>query len=98
MDVDTQSKRANSVKRENVPNVLVGCSSINQSKMTMTTIAVDKATKDDLDALVDGKNYDVKLQKLIEAYGGDSESVDEARIREIVREEVRDVVVFEALE
>jgi hypothetical protein len=63
-----------------------------------TTIACSKATKNDIDALVDGKNYDVKLQKLIDGYSGGPESVDDDRIRELAREEIRDAVVLEALE
>jgi hypothetical protein len=63
-----------------------------------TTIACSKATKDDIDALVDGKNYDVKLQKLIDGYSPGEESTDDARIREIAREEIREAVVLEALE
>jgi len=41
--------------------------------MTKTTIQLDKSTKDEIDDLVDGKNYDRKVQKIIEGYKSNSQ-------------------------
>ena len=41
--------------------------------MPKTTIQLDKSTKAEIDELVDGKNYDRKVQKLIEGYNPDSQ-------------------------
>lgn len=56
--------------------------------MTKTTIQLDKSTKDEIDDLVDGKNYDVKLQKLIDGYNQEGKSLDESDVRAIVEREI----------
>jgi len=59
--------------------------------MTKTTIQLDKSTKDEIDNLVDGKNYDVKLQKLIDGYRDTDESLDESDVRAIVDKRIDDL-------
>lgn len=65
----------------------------------MTTIAITTDQRDALNDIADAdeSNY-VVLQRLIDAYNPDADALDEARVREIAREEVRDAVVREALE
>lgn len=48
--------------------------------------------------LTDSESFDDVLQRLIENYNGDSDGMDETRVRAIAREEINDAVVFEALE
>ena len=50
----------------------------------MTTIALSDDTKARIDELVDGKSYDVKLQKLIDGFENDSKSLDESDVKAIV--------------
>ena len=59
--------------------------------MTKTTIQLDKSTKDEIDKIVDGKNYDVKLQKLIDGYRDTDESLDESDVRAIVDKRIDDL-------
>ena len=59
--------------------------------MTKTTIQLDKSTKDEIDNLVDGKNYTVKLQKLIDGYRDTDESLDESDVRAIVDKRIDDL-------
>jgi predicted CopG family antitoxin len=64
-----------------------------------TTIEIrdgQKAALDDL-KVADSESYKDVLQRLIEDYS-DSRGLTEDRVRELAREEVRDAVVFEALE
>jgi hypothetical protein len=59
--------------------------------MPKTTIQLDKSTKDEIDNLVDGKNYTVKLQKLIDGYRDTDESLDESDVRAIVDKRIDDL-------
>ena len=59
--------------------------------MTKTTIQLDKSTKDEIDDLVDGKNYTVKLQKLIEGYNDSRDGLDESDVRAIVDKRIEDL-------
>ena len=59
--------------------------------MPKTTIQLDKSTKDEIDDLVDGKNYTVKLQKLIDGYRNTEESLDESDVRAIVDKRIDDL-------
>lgn len=64
-----------------------------------TTIEIrdgQKAALDDL-KVADSESYKDVLQRLMEDYS-DTEGLTESRVRELAREEVRDAVVFEALE
>jgi len=49
-----------------------------------TTIQLDKSTKDIIDEIVDGKNYNAKLLKLIDGYEKTQESLDESDVEAIV--------------
>lgn len=65
----------------------------------MTTIAITTDQRDALNDIADAdeSNY-VVLQRLIDSYNSEGDAIDEAQVREIAREEVRDAVVREALE
>jgi len=49
-----------------------------------TTIQLDKSTKDIIDEIVDGKNYNAKLLKLIDGYENQNKSLDESDVEAIV--------------
>ena len=59
--------------------------------MPKTTIQLDKSTKAEIDDLVDGKNYTVKLQKLIDGNRDTDESLDESDVRAIVDKRIDDL-------
>jgi len=54
----------------------------------ITTIQLDKATKDKIDDLVDGKNYNAKLLKLIDGYENQNKSLDESDVEAIVERKI----------
>lgn len=56
-----------------------------------TTIQLSKGTKDEIDSLVDGKNYDVKLQKLIDGYESEAKSLDESDVKAIVDKRIEEL-------
>lgn len=65
-----------------------------------TTIEIKDEQKRVMNGLKYGENEPYKdvLQRLIEDYSGSSEVLNEDRVRQVAREEIRDVVVREALE
>jgi hypothetical protein len=65
-----------------------------------TTIEIEVAQKDELDSLKDtnSESYKSVLQRLIDDYSNATGELDEARIRELAREEITDNVIGRALE
>jgi len=50
----------------------------------ITTVQLDKSTKAKINDLVDGKNYNAKLLKLIDGYENQNKSLDESDVEAIV--------------
>jgi len=56
--------------------------------MGKTSIQLDQSTKDKIDSLVDAKNYNQKLLKLIDGYEDTTKTLDESDVERIVEREI----------